>query len=61
MNGKQFAKGLAIIGGLLGYSYALHKISFWGGRVIGWCDAVKVVVEAAKEIDKENKKTEESE
>lgn len=54
MNGKQFMKGVAIVGGLVGYSYVVHKVSFWGGRFVGWFDAAKVIVEEAK--DKEKKK-----
>ena len=53
MNGKQFMKGVAIVGGLVGYSYVVHKVSFWGGRFVGWFDAAKVIVEAEKDMDEE--------
>ena len=54
MNGKKFMKGVAIVGGLVGYSYVVHKVSFWGGRFVGWYDAAKVIVEAAKDKEKKD-------
>lgn len=55
MNGKQFMKVMTIVGGLVGYSYVVHKVSFWGGRFVGWYDAARVIVEAAKDMDEEKK------
>ena len=54
MSGKQFMKFLAVAGGLVGYSYVVHKVSFWGGRFVGWYDAAKVIVEAAKDKEKKD-------
>ena len=54
MNGKTFTKYLVIVSGLVGYSYVVHKLSFWGGRFVGWFDAAKVIVEAAKDMEKKN-------
>lgn len=53
MNGKQFVKGMAVVGGLVGYSYVVHKVSFWAGRFVGWFDAAKIIVETAKDMEKE--------
>ena len=61
MSGKQFMKVMTIVGGLVGYSYVVHKVSFWGGRFVGWFDAAKVIVEAAKGMDKKDRDTTEEE